>query len=157
MLRELQEMPPQKLLNLATTGSTVIVQTSNLLTLVRMLESFWREKELQLEKKDLGKISAKLKSTKCINWHQLCQDILEFSSNDGETENNDEYEPQLNKEERIMRAQDVFVVNLPTLQLNKSNELRNISNVVSLGDINVPMSLAKTVIQKETILEKVTK
>ncbi|XP_067640632.1 general transcription factor 3C polypeptide 1 isoform X2 [Eurosta solidaginis] len=156
ILRELKEMPPQKLLNMALSGCSVKVETSNLLTLVRMLESFWREKELAYERKDLGRLSTNLKVNKSIDWHQLCCEILEFNSAEEEYERNDEYEPTLNKEERLARAQDVFVVNLPTLQLELNTDFRiNGEETVIHNELHVPKRLMEAEIDRDVILRKI--
>ncbi|XP_017476820.1 PREDICTED: general transcription factor 3C polypeptide 1 isoform X1 [Rhagoletis zephyria] len=156
ILRELTEMPPQKLLNMAMSGCSVTVESTNLLTLVRMLESFWREKETAYERKDLGRISANVKINKSIDWHQLCCEILEFNAADEENDKIDEYEPTLNKEERLARAQDVFVVNLPTLQLevNKKLHLCNKETVMHSG-LCVPKRLVEAEVIRDQILRKI--
>ncbi|XP_011181660.2 general transcription factor 3C polypeptide 1 [Zeugodacus cucurbitae] len=156
ILRELTEMPPQKLLNLALSGCSVTVESSNLLTLVRMLESFWREKETAYERKDLGRVSANVKVNKTIDWHQLCCEILQFNVAEEDNDKNDEYEPTLNKEERLARAQDVFVVNLPTLQLEANTTLRNTTEDNELhNDICVSKLLLETELDREHMLRKI--
>ncbi|XP_054727905.1 general transcription factor 3C polypeptide 1 [Anastrepha obliqua] len=156
ILRELTEMPPQKVLNMAMNGCSVTVESSNLLTLVRMLESFWREKETPYERKDLGRVSANVKVNKSIDWHQLCCEILEFNVAEEDNDKNDEYEPTLNKEERFARAQDVFVVNLPTLQLAiDTNFLLSSKEIVLHGELCVPKRLVEAEIDRDLILRKI--
>lgn len=159
VLNSLTEMAPQKLLNLATSGLSMKVYTSNLLTLVRMLESYWHEKESQSERKDLGKYSSSLRITKSIDWSQLCNDLLMFNANsEDDFDKTEEYEPTLNKEERVIRAQDVFVVNLPTIQIKLNDDLRNEINTVShKGVLNVPKKILEVELQREEILEKILK
>ncbi|XP_075148767.1 general transcription factor 3C polypeptide 1 [Haematobia irritans] len=157
VLNLLTEMAPQKLLNLATSGLSMKVYTSNLLTLVRMLESYWYEKESQNEKKDLGKYASNLKSSKTIDWNELCSDILKFNtSSEDDYDKMDEYEPTLNKEERAVKAQDVFVVNLPTIQIKASQELKEDNDtLVQQAGLKLPRKLVYTEQQREQILNKV--
>ncbi|XP_013119342.2 general transcription factor 3C polypeptide 1 [Stomoxys calcitrans] len=157
VLNSLTEMAPQKLLNLATSGLSIKVYTSNLLTLVRMLESFWYEKESQHERKDLGKHASQLKTTKTIDWSELCHDILKFhSTSEDDYDKIDEYEPTLNKEERVVRAQDVFVVNLPTIQIKTTKDLLEDTDTLVLSDgRKLPKQLVFTEQQKEAVLKKV--
>lgn len=156
ILDSLTEMAPQKLLNLATSGLSMKVYNSNILTLVRMLESYWHEKELQYERKDLGKYPTNLRSSKTIDWCQLCKDILTFNANSDDFDKTEEYEPTLNKEERVIRAQDVFVVNLPTLQIKIQNELKNDKNTIYYKkESYIPKRILETELQRESILKKV--
>lgn len=157
VLNCLTEMAPQKLLNLATSGLSIKVYTSNLLTLVRMLESYWYEKDAQHERKDLGKYASNLKSPKTIEWSDLCNDILKFNANtEDDYEQPEEYEPTLNKEERVMRAQDVFVVNLPTIQIKASNNLIDDPDRIAYsGDLKVPRKLLFTDHQRDILLRKI--
>ncbi|XP_014095965.2 general transcription factor 3C polypeptide 1 [Bactrocera oleae] len=156
ILRELTEMPPQKLLNLALSGCSVTVESSNLLTLVRMLESFWREKETAYDRKDLGRVSANVKINKTVDWHQLCCEILQFNVAEEDNDKNDEYEPTLNKEERLARAQDVFVVNLPTLQLEAKTTVPNtFKDILSHNDVCISKLLVETELDRENILRKI--
>lgn len=155
ILDSLTEMAPQKLLNLATSGLSMKVYNSNILTLVRMLESYWHEKELQYERKDLGKCTSHLRSSKSIDWYQLCRDILIFNANTDDFDKTEEYEPTLNKEERVIRAQDVFVVNLPTLQIKIKDELKNDDTIYYKKESYVPKRILETEIQRESILKKI--
>ncbi|XP_004527469.1 general transcription factor 3C polypeptide 1 [Ceratitis capitata] len=156
VLRDLTEMPPQKLLNMALSGCSVTVESSNLLTLVRMLESFWHEKETACEKKDLGRVSANVKVNKSIDWHQLCCEILQYNAAEEDNDKNDDYEPTLNKEERLARAQDVFVVNLPTLQLEANRDFCLLSKeTVVHNDVCVPKRLMEPELLREQILRKI--
>lgn len=156
VLSSLSEIAPQKLLNMATSGLSVKVENSNLLTLVRMLESFWHEKETEIERKDLGKIVGSLKTSKPIDWCQLCREILNFDANDDDYDKAEEYEPTLNKEERIVRAQDVFVVNLPTLQLKVNENVQKSTDTISYNALNVPKILVQSELIKEQILKKIS-
>lgn len=156
VLSSLTEMAPQKLLNLATSGLSIKVFTSNLLTLVRMLESYWHEKESVYERKDLGKICSNLKSAKSLDWSELCNDILKFNnSTEDDFDKIEEYEPTLNKEERVIRAQDVFVVNLPTIQINITSDIRTDSDLIRHHDMNVPRNLLTAEMKREHILQKI--
>lgn len=150
-------MAPQKLLNLATSGLSMKVYNSNILTLVRMLESYWHEKESQYERKDLGKHPSNLKCQKSIDWCQLCNDILMFNANSDDFDKTEEYEPTLNKEERVIRAQDVFVVNLPTIQINVNDELKNDTDTTTSHnkDLIIPKKILEPELQREAILKKV--
>uniref|UniRef100_A0A1B0AFE8 B-block_TFIIIC domain-containing protein n=1 Tax=Glossina pallidipes TaxID=7398 RepID=A0A1B0AFE8_GLOPL len=156
VLSSLSEIAPQKLLNMATSGLSVKVENSNLLTLVRMLESFWHEKETEIERKDLGKIVGSLKASKPIDWCQLCREILNFDANDDDYDKAEEYEPTLNKEERIVRAQDVFVVNLPTLQLKVNENVQKSTDTIPYNALNVPKILVQSELIKEQILKKIS-
>ncbi|XP_037828780.1 general transcription factor 3C polypeptide 1 isoform X2 [Lucilia sericata] len=153
----LTEMAPQKLLNQATSGLSMKVSNSNILTLVRMLESYWHEKESQYECKDLGKYHNNLKCQKSIDWCQLCNDIITFNANSDDFDKTEEYEPTLNKEERVIRAQDVFVVNLPTIQINVNDDLKNDRDTTTCHkkDLNIPKKILEPELQRETILKKV--
>uniref|UniRef100_A0A1A9WA75 B-block_TFIIIC domain-containing protein n=1 Tax=Glossina brevipalpis TaxID=37001 RepID=A0A1A9WA75_9MUSC len=155
VLNSLSEIAPQKLLNMATSGLSVKVENSNLLTLIRMLESFWHEKETETERKDLGKLVGNLKTSKPIDWCQLCRDILTFDANHDDYDKPEEYEPTLNKEERIVRAQDVFVVNLPTLQLKLKEDLLKNTDTMQYNALNIPKVLMESEFTKEQILKKV--
>ncbi|XP_073816879.1 general transcription factor 3C polypeptide 1 [Musca autumnalis] len=157
VLNSLTEMAPQKLLNLATSGLSMKVYTSNLLTLIRMLESYWYEKEMQHERKDLGKQASALKSTNTIDWNELCNEILQFNVNsDDDFDKTDEYEPTLNKDERVIRAQDVFVVNLPLIQIKASKEIKEEPDTIDYnGDLRVPRKIVFTDQQREAILKRI--
>ncbi|KAM7349164.1 general transcription factor 3C polypeptide 1 isoform 1-T4 [Cochliomyia hominivorax] len=156
ILSSLTEMAPQKLLNLATSGLSMKVYNSNILTLVRMLESYWHEKELKYERTDLGKYMTNLKCSKSIDWCQLCNDILMFNANSDDFEKSEEYEPTLNKEERVIRAQDVFVVNLPTIQIKFNDELLNDKNTICYKkELNIPKRILESDLLRESILKKI--
>lgn len=155
ILNSLTEMAPQKLLNLATSGLSIKVHNSNILTLVRMLESFWHEKESKFEHQDLGKCATNLKCSKAIDWCQLCHEILTFNANSDDFDKTEEYEPTLNKEERVIRAQDVFVVNLPTIQIKINNELRNDKDTIRFKqDLNAPKQILNPELNAQ-VLKKV--
>lgn len=157
VLNSLTEMAPQKLLNLATSGLSMKVYTSNLLTLIRMLESYWYEKEMQYERKDLGKNASALKTTNTIDWSELCNEILQFNVNlDDDYDKADEYEPTLNKDERVIRAQDVFVVNLPTIQIKANSKIIEDPDTIDYnGDMKIPKRIVFTEQQREAILKKI--
>lgn len=159
ILNSLTEMAPQKLLNLATSGMSMKVYNTNLLTLVRMLESFWHEKESQMERKDLGKYSVSLKCLKSIDWVQLCNDLLMFNaSSEDDIDKSEEYEPTLNKEERVIRAQDVFVINLPTIQLQITDQQKSdVDTVCYKKNLKVPRNLLEADLQRDEILKKILK
>lgn len=155
VLKNLSEMPAQKLLNMATSDCAMTVLPTNLLTLVRMLETFWHDKEQFIEKKDIGKLATNINQNKTIDWHQLCLDIIDYDTNtEDEIERIDEYEPTLNKEERI-RAQDVFVVNLPTLNFTLSTQLTNCTDLVLYKGYKVPKQLVENELRRDAILQKV--
>ncbi|XP_037936910.1 general transcription factor 3C polypeptide 1 [Teleopsis dalmanni] len=155
VLDELSEMPAQKLLNLAASGCSVTVQPANLLTLVRLLESFWREREQKAELKDLGKLQDSVKRIKTIDWVQICRNILEFSVVEFDSNQINELEPILNKEERILRAQDVFVVNLPALQFYLNPEFQTTTYTVKHNQLMIPKVMLETEVERENILQKV--
>lgn len=97
-------------------STTLTVSTSNLLSIVKQLETYWRQREQPLECKDLGKVLAERTLHKLTDWPNLCAGLLDFEDGKQETDRTQEYEPSLNKEERA-RAQDVFVVHLPSIRM----------------------------------------
>ncbi|KAL7740438.1 hypothetical protein ACLKA6_013231 [Drosophila palustris] len=106
----------------STAGSTTLtVSTSNLLALIQQLEAYWRQQQHQQECKDLGKALADRTLNKLTDWRTLCTGLLDFEAGKPDEEHTQDYEPSLNKEERA-RAQDVFVVHLPTIQLKTKAE-----------------------------------
>lgn len=155
IFNSLTEMAPQKLLNQATSGLSMKVYNSNVLTLVRMLESFWHERESQYERKDLGKYPSSLRCQKSIDWCKLCNDILLFNANSNDFDKTDEYEPILNKEERVIRAHDVFVVNLPTIQVRIFDALKNDKETICYRkELRIPKRLLEPELQRELVLKK---
>ncbi|XP_033150738.1 uncharacterized protein LOC108608402 [Drosophila busckii] len=102
-------------------STTVTVSTGNLMTLVQQLEAYWRQQQQAQECKDVGKVLAERTLYKLTNWRTLCSDLLDYEAGKQETERTQEYEPALNKEERA-RVQDVFVVHLPTIQLEQAEQ-----------------------------------
>ncbi|KAH8273917.1 hypothetical protein KR044_003413 [Drosophila immigrans] len=101
----------------SVTGSTTLtVSTMNWLSLVQQLEAYWRQQQHQQECKDVGKALAERSLHKLTDWRSLCAGLLEFEAGKEEVERTQDYEPSLNKEERA-RAQDVFVVHLPSIRL----------------------------------------
>lgn len=100
--------------NSMTGSTTLTVSTSNLLTVVQQLESYWRQQQHQQECKDLGKVLAARTLHNLTDWRTLCTGLLDFEAGKQDEEHTQDYEPSLNKEERA-RAQDVLVVHLPTI------------------------------------------
>ncbi|XP_062140175.1 general transcription factor 3C polypeptide 1 [Drosophila sulfurigaster albostrigata] len=98
-------------------STTLTVSATNWLSLVQQLETYWRQQQHQQECKDVGKALAERTLHKLTDWRSLCTGLLEFEAGKEEVERTQDYEPSLNKEERA-RAQDVFVVHLPTIQLH---------------------------------------
>lgn len=129
-----------------TSGSstTLTVSTSNLLSLVKQLETYWRQREQAQECKDLGKVLAERTLHKLTDWPTLCAGLLDFEDGKQETERTQEYEPSLNKEERA-RAQDVFVVHLPSIRMEQMER----------QDLQVEQ--VKQAELRKALLEKVTK
>lgn len=155
IFNSLTEMAPQKLLNQATSGLSMKVYNSNVLTLVRMLESYWHERQVQYERKDLGRYPSNLRCQKSIDWCQLCNDILLFNAKSDDFDKTEEYEPTLNKEERVIRAQDVFVVNLPTIQVALSDALKNDKDTIChIKELQIPKRLLEPELQRESVLKK---
>jgi len=95
-------------------GTPFTVTTSNLLPFAQQLEAYWRRSQQAMEVKDLGKQLAERTLHKLTDWRSICAELLDDEPHAWETDRVQEYEPALNKEERA-RAQDVFVVHLPTI------------------------------------------
>ncbi|KAH8356921.1 hypothetical protein KR200_004556 [Drosophila serrata] len=96
-------------------GTALTVSTSNLLPFAQQLEKHWRRQQQLLELKDLGKILAERTLNNITDWRSICAELLDDDEpHSWEVDRSQEYEPALNKEERA-RAQDVFVVHLPTI------------------------------------------
>lgn len=154
ILSSLSEIAPQKLLNMATSTLSVRVEENNLLTLVRMLHSFWYDKEILNERKDLGRMANKLR-TKAIDWYQLCCDILSFNESNDDDDNADEYEPTLNKEDRLLRAQNVFVINLPNLLFTVNEKYHINPNKIVRNGVQITKELIEPELMTKQILKKV--
>ncbi|KAH8248391.1 hypothetical protein KR032_005602 [Drosophila birchii] len=107
-------------------GTAFTVTTSNLLPFAQQLETHWRRQQQPLELKDLGKILAERSLNNLTDWRSICAELLDDDEpHSWEVDRSQEYEPALNKEERA-RAQDVFVVHLPTIgiELVEQTELK---------------------------------
>ncbi|EDW03186.1 general transcription factor 3C polypeptide 1 [Drosophila grimshawi] len=116
----LPQSPLQLQLDSSTSSSTtLIVSTANLLSLIHKLETYWRQQQQPHEQKDLGKALADSTLHKTTDWRTLCNRLLDFEAGKEDTERTQDYEPSLNKEERA-RAQDVFVVHLPTISMQQT-------------------------------------
>ncbi|XP_017132479.1 general transcription factor 3C polypeptide 1 [Drosophila elegans] len=97
-------------------GSPLTVNISNLLAFAQQLEAYWRRQQQPMELKDLGKQLAEKTLHKLTDWRSICAELLDDEPHSWEADRVQEYEPALNKEERA-RAQDVFVVHLPTISM----------------------------------------
>ncbi|EDW88305.1 general transcription factor 3C polypeptide 1 isoform X1 [Drosophila yakuba] len=95
-------------------GTPLTVTNANLLPFAQQLEAFWRQKQRTTELKDLGKTLEERTQHKLTDWRSICAELLDDEPHAWEADRVQEYEPALNKEERA-RAQDVFVVHLPTI------------------------------------------
>ncbi|KAH8378377.1 hypothetical protein KR093_011070 [Drosophila rubida] len=124
-------------------STTLTVSAMNWLSLVQQLETYWRQQQHQQERKDLGKALAERTLHKLTDWRSLCSGLLEFEAGKEEVERTQDYEPSLNKEERA-RAQDVFVVHLPTIRLQ-----------IEESERQQQQQQAKEVELHKTLLEKV--
>lgn len=121
-------------------GTAITVTTSNLLPFAQQLETHWRRLQQALELKDLGKVLAERTLNNLTDWRSICAELLDDDEpHTWEVDRSQEYEPALNKEERV-RAQDVFVVHLPTigielvdqkeLQQQAKQQMDNLRNLV---------------------------
>ncbi|KAH8412495.1 hypothetical protein KR009_002516 [Drosophila setifemur] len=95
-------------------GTPINVSTSNFLSIAQQLEGHWRKQQHTWEMKDLGGVLAEQTRHKLTEWRSICSELMEDEPHAWEADRVQEYEPALNKEERA-RAQDVFVVHLPTI------------------------------------------
>lgn len=98
---------------------TLKITKDNMLPIARAMERIWYKIDEQMDRKDFGCIiNTKLRIIKDIDWHQVCREIYNYHncSIDDSRDDDLEFEPTLNRESAA-RAQDVFVINLPTLQL----------------------------------------
>ncbi|XP_017857627.1 PREDICTED: general transcription factor 3C polypeptide 1 isoform X1 [Drosophila arizonae] len=116
----LPQVALQLQLDSSTSSSTTLtVSTGNLIALVEQLEQHWRQLQQPQEVKDLGKRLADSTLHKKTDWHSLCSALLTYEAGKEDSgERAQDYEPSLNKEERA-RAQDVFVVHLPTIHMQE--------------------------------------
>ncbi|XP_017075867.2 general transcription factor 3C polypeptide 1 [Drosophila eugracilis] len=120
ILRQLvaDALPSQQFqLELHPSGTPFTVTNSTLLPFAQQLEEYWRRKQQGMELKDLGKALAERTLHKLTDWRSICAELLDDEPHGWEPERVQEYEPALNKEERA-RAQDVFVVHLPTIGMH---------------------------------------
>lgn len=162
-LDALNEMASDNLIDKSAKELNLELNVTNLLPVIRLLESIWRENDSQIDIKDLGRVDPKLRTTKDINWYQVCRDIQNYHMMEecGYEDNKDlEFEPTLNKESAA-RAQDVFVINLPTLQLQLNDrynfgENKQIETAMYRG-FNIPKELMqhRNNEEKADILQKV--
>lgn len=129
--------------------SRITIGEDNILSIYEKFRLFMKNHLAKEECKDFGSITLPRKP---MNLLEVCKNLLETF--DDELLDNDEHEPELNKDEKVARAQDVFVVNLPTLQIRSSEESKDMEKVMHKGTF-VPKKLLETAFWREIILEKI--
>ncbi|KAH8260035.1 hypothetical protein KR026_001010 [Drosophila bipectinata] len=99
-----------------TADNSLTMTITNFMPFTQQLEMHWRQQQQPLEIKDLGRALAEQNRSKLTDWRAICAELLEDETHAWDADRVQEYEPTLNKEERA-RAQDVFVVHLPTISI----------------------------------------
>ncbi|XP_055911802.1 general transcription factor 3C polypeptide 1 [Eupeodes corollae] len=129
-------------------NNTTTLCVENIMAIFENYRTFMKNHLAKEDSKDFGSIGLKKKPLDLV---EVCKDILETCD---EMPLNDEHEPELNKDEKVARAQDVFVVNLPTLKIHASPESEQMPKA-KFKDTMMPEMLMETALLREKILERI--
>ncbi|XP_055845496.1 general transcription factor 3C polypeptide 1 [Episyrphus balteatus] len=134
--------------SIETKTNSIIIYSENILSIFESYRICMKSHLAKEDSKDLGSTTL---TRKPLNLVQISKSILEEYD---ETQMDDEHEPELNKDEKNARAQDVFVVNLPCLKISASKESEEWEKVEHKG-IMMPEVLMETAILRDAVLERI--
>ncbi|KAL5276092.1 GTF3C1 family protein [Megaselia abdita] len=108
----------------------IMILPGNFWKIFHYIKRYIIEHNSKYEKKDIGKVQISVVSLDMVF---LAKSILNYQSynfNDDEFNDGNEYEASFNKEQKLLKAQDIFVINLPEIILKKADNFifQNVPN-----------------------------
>lgn len=129
-------------------NNSFLIYTDNILSIYETYRSFMKTQLAKEDARDFGSIVLPRQPLDLIG---ICKSIVETRD---EVSVNDEHEPELNKDEKVARASDVFVVNLPTLRIRASRESEKMQKVQHKG-VMLPEVIMESALLRDAVLEKI--